>query len=78
MFLIFVARGEIFVSFFLGDELIEKYGEGRIIEKKCPQCNDHEMVEVMTAGAHIGNSTAVYTDDDKLVCPYCDYIEPGK
>jgi uncharacterized protein with PIN domain len=71
-----VARGEIFVSFFLGDELIEKYGEGRIIEKKCPQCN--EMVEVMTAGAHIGNSTAVYTDDDKLVCPYCDYIEPGK
>jgi hypothetical protein len=36
------------------------------------------VLSAMTAGAHIGNSTAVYTDDDKLVCPYCDYMEPGK
>ena len=44
--------------------------------KKCPQCN--EMVEVNTAGAYIGNRVAVYSDDDKLECPYCNYMEPGK
>ena len=33
VFLIFVARGDICFIFFPGDELIEKYGKGRIIEK---------------------------------------------
>ncbi|XP_046862208.1 uncharacterized protein LOC124455594 [Xenia sp. Carnegie-2017] len=64
---------KILVLRFIADELTRKYGHGRIIEKKCPQCD--EYVELRTAGAHVGNSTAVYADDDRLVCPYCDYIE---
>ena len=67
---------KILVLRFIADELTRKYGHGRIIEKKCPQCD--EFVELRTAGAHVGNSTAVYADDDRLVCPYCDYIEAGE
>ena len=56
---------------------MQKYGEGRIVEKQCLEC--HETFEVRTAGTHIGdnNSIAVFCDDDPIVCPYCDYTEQG-
>ena len=56
---------------------MQKYGEGRIVEKQCPEC--HETFELRKAGTHIGdnNSIAVFCDDDPIVCPYCDYTEQG-
>jgi uncharacterized protein with PIN domain len=56
-------------------QLVEKYGGGRSVEKQCPQCN--EKLTLKTAGVLIGENEciAVYSDDDKFVCPYCNYVE---
>ena len=56
---------------------MQKYGEGKIVEKQCPEC--HETFQLRTAGTHIGgnDSIAVFCDDDPMVCPYCNYTEQG-
>ena len=61
---------------FIADELTRKYEYGRIIKEKCSRCN--AFVELRPVGAHVGNSTVVYADDDRLVGPYYDYIEAGE
>ncbi|XP_028416854.1 uncharacterized protein LOC114541065 [Dendronephthya gigantea] len=57
------------------DDLVQKYGEGKMIEKQCPEC--YEKFELRTAGTHTGNNNtlAVFCDDDQMVCPYCNYTE---
>ena len=54
---------------------MQKYGEGSIVEKQCPEC--HETFELRTAGTHIGddNSIAVFCDDDPIVCLYIVIIQ---
>ena len=64
-------------SNFLEDDLMQKYSEGKIVERQCPECD--ETFELRTAGTHVGsnNSIAVFCDDDPMVCPYCNYTEEG-
>lgn len=59
-------------------DLIQKYGEGSVFEKTCPDCG--YVVELQSSGVHISDNgcTKVYCEDDEFNCPKCSYTDKGK
>ena len=62
---------------FVDLEMIAKYGEGTIQEKKCPKCE--YKGEIQTAGVNLlgCGCIKVYSSDDDFHCPQCGFTEEG-
>ena len=52
------------------NELIQKYGQGEMVEALCMQCG--YATEVLSAGVHQnGGNIQVFAQEEEMLCPHC-------
>lgn len=58
-------------------DLVQKYGEGSVYEKPCPDCG--YVVELQSSSVHITENgcTKVYCEDDEFNRSKCSYSDKG-
>lgn len=60
------------------DDMVQKYGEGSVIEKPCPDCG--YVVKLQSSGVHTADNGClqVYCEDEEFNYPNCSYTDKGK